>query len=104
MPSMANFYAYLAPLMNSNEDVWGHFAELPDKIEKFADDSAGHGLKRGRHYCLKPLTRAEVEEIIEAEDHKYPARVPLCEIRFRNRKTFEAFRASGLADETDEPI
>lgn len=104
MPSMAHFYAYLAPPVISEEDVWRHFAELPNKIEGFVGDCAAYGLKRGEHFTLKPLSREEIEEIIEAEDHEYVARIPLCEVRFRNRRCFETFRASDLADQTDEQI
>jgi hypothetical protein len=104
MAKMADLYAYLAPLVISEEDVWHHFANLPNKIQMFVGDCAGYSLERGQHFTLKALSRDEVEEIIEAETHEYPARVPLCEIRFRSLKSFETFRASGLADETDGPI
>ncbi len=100
MPSMSNFYAYLAPVMGSDEDVRHHSVELPNKIEKFVIECAHVGLRRGQHFTIKPL---QTDEITQAHP-SYPTRVCLCEIQFRNRKLFEVFRSSGLADETDEPI
>ncbi len=102
MPSMSNLYAYLAPLTNCDEDVRRHCLDLANEIEELVGGCEGHGLRRGLHFTLKPLTQTEVDEVIQ--DRTYPARVPLCEIRFRNRKCFEVFRASGLAEEIDEPI
>jgi len=99
---MSSLYAYLAPVMCSDENVRQHSDQLPNKIKGFVDDCVGNGLIRGLHYTLKPLTQAEIEEVTQA--HAYPARVPIAEIAFRNRKSFEVFRLSGLADELDEPI
>jgi hypothetical protein len=51
---------------------------------------------------MKPLSETEISDILEAEHHTYPSRVPLCEINFRNSKCFEQFRSSGIAFEAEE--
>ncbi len=104
MPSMSSLYAYLAPVMCSYENVRQHTNELPNKIRSLVDDCVRNGLIRGLHYTLKPLSQAEIEETTQALGYAFPARVPMVEIAFRNRKSFEVFRSSGLADELDEPI
>jgi len=105
MPKMSNkYFAYFAPFVNSDEEVWASTKRLTASIKTFQRQLEDIGLRRQIHYCLKRLSKAEILDIVDADGHAYPRMVPLCEIDFRNLKSFEVFRSSGLADEADTPF
>jgi hypothetical protein len=110
VPSMPdNSFAYLAPLVSSDTEVWAHRKSLCEIIKQMVGDYAEIGLKRGMHYSLKPLSQADLTDIIEAESHFYPSKVPLIEIRFLSSKYMELAMSAGIVrsaigDATEGPI
>jgi len=104
MPSMSKYFCYFAPEVTSDEDVWKRRNNLAERIAAVQEQCAGIGLRRRTHYCVRLLSEAEISATLSAPDQTYPHRVVHFEINFRNRKSFEVFKLSGLADELDEPI
>jgi hypothetical protein len=105
MPSMSNrYFAYIAPVVESEADVRICLNSLSRSVAEFEDQCLHVGLTKRAHYSLKPLSHQEIRDILNDESHRFPRRFPICEINFRSRKCFELFRSSGIADEIAEPI
>ncbi len=101
-------FAYFAPLVTTEEEVWTHRELISENIEEFTDDYADIGLKRGVHYCIVPLSVGDIFELI-ADNPKYPCKFPLVEIGFRSKRVLDMVRSSGVVqdangDETELPI
>jgi len=107
MPSMSHF-AYFAPLVASDDEVWLYWQSIHENIAEFADVYTDIGLRRGVHFSLTALPIADITELL-AGNHKYECRIPLVEIGFRSKKYLDLARSGGIVqdangDETESPI
>ncbi len=103
------FFAYFAPLLSSDQEIWEYRKSIQKKITAFADECAEIGMTRGVHFSLMPLSEDDVRDIIEAEDHRYPSMIPIVEIKFRSKKHLDRVTSSGIVqnasgDEAERPI
>ena len=100
MPSMS-YFAYFAPFVSSDEEVWEYQNSVDEKIREFVKDTLTVGLRRGFHYSLTPLSDADISDIIGAEDHRYPSMVPIVEIGFRNKNNLDRALSAGFVRDAD---
>ncbi len=94
-------FAYFAPLVATEEEIWTHREIISEHIEAFTDDYAAIGLKRGVHYCIVPLSVGDILDLI-TDYPKYPCKFPLIEIGFRSKRVLDMVRSSGTAQDANE--
>jgi hypothetical protein len=93
MPSMSGrHYAFICSMIESVDDFQKQFMTLSSEIRNLEVSWAEAGLVRGLHYTMTPITRTEFEAICNNRDLRFPCRMPLCDIRFRNRQAFQAIK------------
>jgi hypothetical protein len=100
MPTMS-YYAYFAPLVSSEQEIWECRNSIHEKIKAFADACAEIGMTRGVHFSVTPLSEDDVRDIIEAEDHWYPSMIPIVEIKFRSKKHLVLATSVGIVRDAD---
>jgi hypothetical protein len=86
MPKMSDRHnAFIAPMIESVDDLQEQLSVLPSEIQALQECWAEAGLVRGLHYTMTPIGKTE----IDPENPSFPARTPLCRIRFRNGRSFD---------------
>jgi hypothetical protein len=100
MPTMS-YYAYFAPLVSSEQEIWECRNSIHEKIIAFADECVEIGMTRGTHFSLTPLSEDDVRDIIEAPDHRFPSMVPIAEIKFRSMKHLVLATSAGIVRDAD---
>jgi hypothetical protein len=103
MPTMSDrHHAFIVSKIKSVDDFQQQLMSLSSEICVLQECWAEVGLVRGLHYTVTPIGKAEINAIHDNDALYFPVRIPLCEIRFRNGRSFDVARAA-TPDAAREP-